>query len=781
MRKIFTLLLLPALLLAACANDDGDNMRIGEGLKINISCGAMTTRADKPGVDDLNENKLNSAWVFLFADGALNGDGTAQATYWEQVQLNGANGSAQFTINPLLNEVNGKIFPNGATNCDIFVIANYHGSETFATAPTLNSLRSLEVEADFKGNDPGTSISTNNYKKQDDFVMTGSGTMTLNRNTSPFTGSCNINLQRLASKIELSIHVSQEIVGDNTTWEPYYDNITVQIMNARNKGHLNGTKSNATDGKFDFYQRYGTAGTLDGETRASVGPFYSYANSWTEPFDDESTYALITVPFSKKEDTSKTYTTFKYKVRLLSDKLEPNKWYTQRVNISLLGSVHQGEVIPEITDNTFSVKDWATVSTNVKIKDNRFLDITYSGDDRVVTTNKYNKKFGIDGDETIPVVMVDNLDEVAITYASSPAIKVTSIQRSFYDFSGSQAAPKTGTATVPSTKDTYSAKFNGATGAVANDGDREVSVSVGNDKITVHHTLKNMLNDSTTVYDVSAFYLKIHVRHADKNDDNTQGTYDDIYIVQKPAISIEAEYTGNTYATSGACVSVNNGQNQNIGTNGSNNGTNTNWNQYVITISRLNPQSTYILADPRVDRENASSFYSASTSAKEITGVDQDGKAIISNGTRKLKYYRETKVGSTDEEKNLIAPAYRFASSHGTTENITQQNAKYRCATYQENGYPAGRWRVPTVAEIRFAMSLSANGMIPYLFGSDGGLLSYWVASGLVTINRSVTPATVKEKGSGTEHPVRCVYDEWYWNDKLDDTQKTTFTWGDRQ
>lgn len=790
MRKPYILLVLPLLIVGSCSLKDLD-YKGGDGIKVNLTCGSLTKAGTAPGVDQYNENKLTDAWVFLFPSGALQGDGSAVATFWRKVSLGTTSGAASFSLNPTLRQVEDEIFPSGATSCDIFVLANYKGSETFASAPSLSSIRSLSIETDFLGPNQGANPDpTANFKVQDDFVMTGSGTVSLDRSVSPYSGSCTLGLKRLASKVELSIHVAQEITNaEGVVWVPNYSAIDIRIINAKSKGLVGGTPYTAgttkqDKGFFDYYRRYGTAGELDGETRASVGPFYSYSNSWTDPFASESTYAELVVPFSIKDAQTTTYSYYKYKIRLLTGELEPNKWYTQRVNISLLGALHQGEEIPEISDNTFFIRDWSDVSTSIVINDNRYLQVLYSGSVSTSTTNEYNTQFGISANLRPTVVMLDNLDEVAIAYSSSPDVSLVSVEKYYYDFSGNTASRVTaagsGAGSVTSFSGTGTAADHWVAGFNNAGTPRPVEVWLSNGNINIKHTLDNRDSDSDNSYDVSAFYLKLHVRHYDLDSDSQEGTYSDIYIVQKPAISIEADYTGATHGTSGACVSVNNGNNV-PGTNGTSDGQNTNFNQYVISISRLNSESTYLIADPRVDRENAVPYWTNSASSKYISGYDSDGNPIISSDARRLQFYRETRSESTE---NMIALSFRFASSHGATTNINEQNAKYRCATYQENGCPAGRWRLPTVAEVKFAMSLSANGMIPYLFGSESNSTTYWVAGGCLTIDRSTNPATISDLKPSTlisSGPVRCVYDEWYWKDKLTDTQKTTFTWGDMQ
>lgn len=789
MRKSLISLLLPLLMLPSCTK--GTAELCGDGLKVSISCSTLTKAGTQNGEDRYHENTLTDAWVFLFPSGSLNNNDATASTFFEKVTLNSSD-NATFTINPTLEQVENSIFASGASLCDIFVLVNWKGA-AFTSAPTMAALKALVASADFKG--------TNGFKVQDDFVMTGSGSMSLDRSTTPYSGSCNISLKRLASKLTVSVHISQTVHGLEKDWTPDYQNISVQILNARNKGLLSGAEfshaqgaSETDNGIFDFDTRYGTAGEIQGATYQSVGPFYSYANSWTDPFDEEnSTYAVIRVPFTDNPNPAAgatvTYQAFTYKVRLGSSRLEPNKWYTQRVNIELLGTLHDGTPT-EITDNTFTVKDWSEVSTDIRIEDHRLLDVTF-GDVDVQETKDYNVAFGLAAThDALNVVMLDNLDEVNIALTSSHPVTVTSVEKYYYDFSGNTASKvAAGTVTPAQDGSVFTAAYSASNSDLQN---RNVVVTVTekgmNKVLNVRHALDNRDSDNDSKYDVSAFYIKLHIRHSDKTDDTQSDTYSDIYLVQKPAISIVAEYTGDSYGTGGACLKVNNGTvggtryDYNLGSNGTDSGTNTNFNQYVISISRLNPNSPYVIADPRVDKENASSFWSEAVSAKYISGHDADGKPTISISNRKLSYYRPARTsGDANALKNQIAPSYRFASSHGATSNVTETDAARRCATYQENGCPAGRWRLPTVAEVRFAMSLSANGMIPFLFGSEEGYVDYWVSTGLVRIDRSKDPVEIKERDASGSHPVRCVYDEWYWTDKLTDSQKSTFTWGDMQ
>ena len=159
---------------------------------------------------------------------------------------------------------------------------------------------------------------------------------------------------------------------------------------------------------------------------------------------------------------------------------------------------------------------------------------------------------------------------------------------------------------------------------------------------------------------------------------------------------------------------------------------------------------TYPGPDPANPNAGAETTLTASTYATE-TGY--------------LKYYRPTekKVSTTTNADPLpgTAPEYMVASSYGKTVAQSYISSVARCAAYQEDGYPAGRWRIPSETEIEIAIDLARRGAIPNLF--DG---KYWASSGRYYDSSAHTweqgnddQITVSAAGIG----VRCVYDTWYW------------------
>ena len=190
----------------------------------------------------------------------------------------------------------------------------------------------------------------------------------------------------------------------------------------------------------------------------------------------------------------------------------------------------------------------------------------------------------------------------------------------------------------------------------------------------------------------------------------------------------------------------------------------------------------YIIADPR---ENAS-------------WTSLDNYLSSNNGTSPWNNVSSIKVGSRNNP-NYIAPAFMISSRWGRPGGTfldTLEGAEKRCATYQEAGFPAGRWRLPTEAEIYFIYTLQGLGLVDELFSGDSGNYGYWASSGRLfdrqtdetqggagrfhgkamfvennaPENTGASNSQMKRHGS-----VRCVYDYWYWGPQSQQTNQNKF------
>ena len=280
---------------------------------------------------------------------------------------------------------------------------------------------------------------------------------------------------------------------------------------------------------------------------------------------------------------------------------------------------------------------------------------------------------------------------------------------------------------------------------------------------TINHTLNNDV--STTTFDSSPYVFTFEIHHA---DDATYTT-GDIVVTQYPAMYIE-ELQSNKYAFLNG--TGNQATTQVTGRDDSNNslsslptrnsindsGDNTNSHLYRIHVTSVAGMD-YTIGDTRLW-----------PTATNVTTLNN------------LSNYMESSAVNED----MIAPEFMVASSVGKTQALSYKYAATRCAAYQESGFPAGRWRIPTKAEIMFLIQLSAKDKIPQLFTpgaiSTGG---YWCSSGVVfpvsetNVQYYDFNSTQVRNNNGGNHFPRCVYDTWYWGQEPDSAHLTT--WGGYQ
>lgn len=314
--------------------------------------------------------------------------------------------------------------------------------------------------------------------------------------------------------------------------------------------------------------------------------------------------------------------------------------------------------------------------------------------------------------------VMNNVDELRMPYVSSSKIteaKVTKVE--YTDYSSVQSRQ----VTVTNSRDLV-----------------DYSVAVDGDELVFQHVLSEN--------DFMPFTITVEVT-------NEQGISQEWTITQYPAIYIEghkAEYklyvAGKYNNSSRDYVSVTYGgydlgSVQNPSTVDGE-GTNNNYNNYTIYVTSFDLNDNYQIGDPRTSTAN-------SLDMNELTS-----------------YFPSRE---DDDAWWVIAPAFKIASSRGKTLDITFKNAQRRCAAYQEDGYGAGRWRVPTRAEIEFIVNLSANGKIPTLFDGE-----YWCADG------AYYSSSDKEfHDNGGTQAVRCVYDIWYWGEQRAENPDQ-FGWRDK-
>ena len=742
-----SLLLLACVGLAACNEHDwGEMPDDAQCIELTVNCVNLNaTRATMDGEDAYNENQIGTLHYFFYHRGKTD----ENAVMSGKISLDGgAKNSTVIRIPLSETDLNTVVFPRPANECDVYLIANLPDNVAIPENTSIDNLKALAVETDFANRvTAGT---------QQPFVMDSKdGVATIVSRNKTVAAKGEIMLDRLAAKFTARISVEESFTDtDGKVWTPDVENMTVHLDRVSSKTTLAGGFG---DADFDYAARK-YAGTkkenkvIDGTEKETTlyvfDPFYSYPREWGYSNDD-AVVMYVMLPW-KKEGTEQYKPCF-YKVFPNTMQLNRNCWYNVDLNIGVLGSFSQTEEPVEIKDVNYKVVDWkngfddwsAGLEMNTELLDAYYL---------VVEQNEY-------------VVNNKNTFEIPFISSHECTIEGWTVSRKVFGNSNNS---------VPT--DEY---FETGAGGVA-----ENWLTLDGNTIKLNHALNNDFLeelDEDNPYDYTAYEFTCTLRH--KNNSNFSEV---ITITQKPALSIEAHLNSLYEATDGGTITgyvyVNgNAPNNSVGNNYSNYGgvagvqtsgtTNTNPYMYTIEVSVLPAGSEFIIGDPRVkyvfgtDIDAQTSFYPA-------TPVDGGASRHLTN------YYGTSKDASTE---NMIAPKFRVCSAHGRVSGslITYQNAFNRAASYQEDGYPAGRWRVPTKAEIMFVSKLYDDGLIPPLF--YGSTYAYWCATG------KVNGTTFSDDQSGTS-PLRSVYDEWYWEqsdyyrmESLGEhpNKYNQFTWGD--
>ncbi len=524
-----------------------------------------------------------------------------------------------------------------------------------------------------------------------------------------------ISLKRAMAKVALFPSVTTEpIVENGVEYTPIVNAMSVTMVYGVQATNLAGDYEVVAE---DYVTRMHRAYTQDGTKHV---PFYSYPNPLNTK-DRKDSYLILCVPWNMKTATGEEPVNYYYRVPITGSEdtpalLERNKYYKVNVNVSVLGSMNPREAVT--LDADFIIYDWFDMDISADMNNYKYLVL-----------EEYTS-------------VMNNTNELRMPYVSSSALTMskTRITKVTYPNYNAKTDDDSHTDTVE--LDTPEAIQNAG-----------FLLSWNNDELIFTHTV--------TTEDYVPYTITVEVW----NEQELDATWE---ITQYPAIYIVGDYNPNgnenrfvyerNWITSDRDPIKDDRGNSLGGVNNPLvNATNKNLNQYTIYITSFDiAGSNYAIGDPRSSTVDNLDFLN-----KEINGET-------------LSYYYPTRK---NDVQNVIAPAFKIASSWGVVDanSLTYETAKRRCASYQENGYPAGRWRVPTEAEIQYIVSLSDRGVIPVLFGGD-----YYASSGRYYDNES-SPAGFHDDSRGG-HAVRCVYDVWYWgNEKMSEKggSDTEFVWGD--
>ena len=792
---------------------------------ISFSCGTMTKAETVDGVN--NENLVKRIDYFIFPYGTIEEvTDDAVCVYSGTITVPENDQLAKSYTETIAREHFAKIFPEGATKAVIFAVANYVdklGANNSMTNPnttlpapagtdyTWGELHAMEVGATFFYDDftedfglrwPHTMDPlkpTENRHKGLFFVMTGEAVINLAANSDGINGK--VPLKRLASKVTVNFtyvdQVIEPLITGDIVWIPQAtaDETRVYLSNAIEHTTLGGPLDGSSTTRPLVADSWGTATSPLGNGKRDIFEYaYNYMNDLIYEVDGKKTAHFYTYPISLDEgddnqpflklvlpwygykyfgnenpapDYSATNPDWKkykqkevyYKIVLPRESIkEPNCLYEYSAHVDIVGS--DKEIL--VPGYDYVVKDWLSgnaLESNVAMAKYLSLDIP----------KDYYETY---------------VDTTEILFVSSGEVEISHLEIYTMDLRGSTPTRRyyiNGTAT------SYVNPYGAGT---TDSGNPAVTlphwVEVEGSKLVVKHSMNTNINSQQVDIAPYTFVATLHLK-------GQEGTQFDrtVTITQYPPIYATTKETqnGNTTvflnATRHNWTTTNPVYSSTQGTTGrhtlgsigqSETSMTTSRIKTIVSVSTLADLNTTkyiaqnvgipVIGDPTKTLAEGyphSSYFNAQVwNAGDLRDVG-NGNTTISE---EYRYADPTK-------QNVIAPKFMVSSGFGgcPSGKTNWINNVQRCAAYQEDGYPAGRWRLPTEAEILFVYTLGApvnQGGIALIDNPFYGESHYYSNTGRTYFHGNF------EDNPADGRSVRCVYDLWYWGDDPVLTTTTT-------
>ena len=767
--KYIVMALFPLLLCIGCGREPLPDTGIPDNcIEITLSgvVPSLSARATSPGDDAYNENLVESVDCFFYPDGATGSNAvfTALGRGAEPVTVDG---NTEYRVRVFFTDADAnRMFGSTVSGtCKLFVICNAPLSYDMAHS-SVDELKELVVENDFTA-----------QTVQGSFVMSADDLATVTLTTDgegDRSASGRVKVSRAAAKIQFFLLIPDEFEDEShQIWEPVLDaGIGISMSNAVKRGKLDGDYAVQDADYVSYGSRTLTAldpgSVISGyeDYKYTHVPFYSYPCAWSDLSDYAAT-VVFRIPWRIRGETNYQWKKYQLSPNVSTLDLKRNQYYRTFVKVSSLGGADK-ESLVVIPECDYVVIPWMNESAT-------------GGGQGIVPGELITYKYLV---MDHPEQTVNNEPYVYFTYVSSSpiqSIRITTVQY----YQNTDASPlKTQNVNHTVTDDEATVSTNAG------------NITVNKEEpglVTFYHSLENM-------------YSAVTINAVITNED---GCTQNVSVVQNPSISLTREDKSGDVFVNGYFARVANSPfgsswRANSGdyfyrdpksTNGtaavtmpspsSNYGTtiykgqggtgglttfytteirissfNTGNNTYSYSYNGTVYNEVYRIGDPRKTTEEV---YNSSWSLYPYLYYNNTAQGATADWQEPLKILT---TSQSAEDQNIVAPKFLVSSSLNamlTTGLPTFDQAVSRAAVYQEAGYPAGRWRIPTEAEMAFIVARQQDGTIPdlYVAGSD-----YWSGSGrLMTVSSSGTSITLKN-GNNDKQSVRFVYDLWYWGDE---------------
>ena len=788
-------------------------------LRLDLSSSQMhQTKAGSTerGLNDLNENRVNTIDCFFYETGKTDQAPIFRAigrTVEENAQVPD---STECFVKVYYNDDIAETLFGSTTDgtCEVFVIANV--AINYPSRPTVDDLRKSLLEYDFSQQEVQPYFAMCSQE-------TAQVTLFTENNISTAAGR--VPMYRCAAKAQLFLRLPDtfnDIVGGVTkTFEPCPELPAAQGGIGGIQVRLSsGFKKTCADWDFaEYLQQQEPPQQIDaldyiqysdrdmsrmnrGLVRGEAGhvleynyshtPFYSYPMTWSD-LDENAANYIFSIPWREVlyeadgvtvrgyGDPERRY--YKISANVIGRKFEANGFYRTFVNVLSRGAASLATA--ELIDQCYYVvTPWVheglSESTGVETISGVFI--------------RYNFLV-VEPDE----VTLNNEADYTFKFSSSADLegeKVIIKEISYTKYTTGTADSRT--VSVGNT--------NQITNTAIDKNEYKVTYNYGKGEIYFHHDLDEVYEQRDIVLTVS-------------NQDNISQT---VTIHQKPAIMLQTRSAGDVFVNGyfGRVTNAGFGSRYAYVKNG-NNYTNQQTNYWhcstnytgrqivqsgwsysykynvldsgygsvLVTTDNLDSSisSTFFTTEINLSAFNSTNYtYSSNGTDVEYRIGDPRVKAgadvadggfgsswalnnyLYWNGSQERTDVAWSNPGDIlicslrEKDWNLIAPRFLISSALNSNTGLTWEQALKRGATYQEAGYPAGRWRLPTEAEMAFIVARQVDGTIPTLYATNS---QYWAGSGRLMSTNTSGNNTFTDPDDDVKQSCRFVYDLWYWGD----------------
>ena len=736
------------------------------------------TKASIRGVNDYNENYIEKVDCFFYPTGQTGSPAVLTALGRGADVTAVQTDSLEYTVKIFITDNDAQNLFGSVTSgtCEAFVICNApisYGSDT-----SVPALKEIVLENDFSA-----------QTIQGSFVMSAVETATVTLSTTGAPGSTvtsasgRVKVDRSAAKMQIYIKIPDEIWDNENQefWHPRLDvGVQVRMANLVKKGKVNGNYAvqnsdyvTTANRPVDLIENITGASPVPGKSEYNYTsvPFYSYPQSWHDLSDNAPAF-VIRIPWRMGSSAAYEYRSYQLNPNMSGLVFERNHFYRSYVNISSIGGIDEEHSVV-ITDASYIVLDW-------------FEENTSAGQGVVPASLIAYKYLVVD----LPNIELNNEEKATYTFiSSSPISRIVVNKFEYYDNTNQTSPFQTITTSTTITADQQtitnaagSYTFNKATpGQITIEHPLEGCYST----VKVYATLYNEDNCVQEVTFTQNPPIRLECFYTARDESRgilgKADAFIDGFFARVVNATFGTQYTENTNYWSGTYKSYNNtttgndltlpGDYNSLGSVGFARRENENPvfttevvvtsfnednNTFTVNLDGNPVTREYHIGDPRV---KASSLYPTWTLLDYLKGANNTYGAWEDPG--------DVLITSTAiEDQQFIAPRFLVSSNCNaqSTKPNSFLNVLKRAATYQEAGFPAGRWRLPTEAEVAFIYARQKDGTIPdKLYTTSGS--GYYAASGR-RINVQATDRIINlESNVTTNASSRYVYDLWYWGD----------------